>query len=157
LICVIDSRVYVMSKVVILLISILSFLILVYYYYYYVLQHLKNDNINLSTADAHIRHQHSYCDADRGAHYDIFLKMENRRLWNNKLLHFMNLQNDSFISPLFLKQVRPKADRLDILVKYYSPILLNIVKELYAKDISFFEYDTDVALLEEIIALRDAF
>lgn len=113
--------------------------------------------MNLSRADAHIRHQHSYCDIDRGAHYDMLLKMESRRLWNDKLLHLLKLQNDSFVAPLFLKQVRPKADRLEVFIKYYSPRTFQIVKELYATDIRLFGYEHDIALLEEIIKHRSAF
>jgi hypothetical protein len=115
------------------------------------IHNLRDKSVNLSRADAHIRHQHSYCDADRGAHYDILLKLETRIYWNYYLLNFMKLQNDSFVLPLFLKYTKPKADRLDVFLKHYTPDLLNIVKELYAKDIDMFEYSEDVLLLEAII------
>ena len=116
---------------------------------------MRNDGVNLSSADAHIRHQHAYCDADRGAHYDLLLKMENRRCWNRRLLSFMKLENDSFVAPLFLKQARPRADRLQELLTHYTPRLLDIAKALYAEDIQLFGYGEDVALLEEILILRD--
>ena len=115
---------------------------------------MKEDNVNLSSADAHIRHQHAYCDADRGAHYDLLLKMENRKFWNSALLRFMKLENDSFVAPLFLKQTRPKADRLDTLLAHYSADLLDIAKGLYSKDIDLFGYREDFILIEEIIRLR---
>ena len=87
----------------------------------------------------------------RGAKYDVLLRIENRRFWNNMLLNYMNILNDTFVVPLVMKYTRPKADRLDVILKHYTPELLHIVMTLYAKDIELFEYQEDVSILEEII------
>lgn len=63
----------------------------------------------------------------------------------------MNLTNDLFVAPLLLKQTKPKADRLEVFLRHYSPRLFGIVKDLYQKDISLFGYDEEVQLLEEIL------
>lgn len=81
--------------------------------------------------------------------------MENRRAWNGALLRLLKLENDAFLAPLFLKQVRPKADRLDVLLAHYTSELLQAVKSLYHKDILYFGYIDDINLLTEIIQLRD--
>ena len=66
-------------------------------------------------------------------------------------MNFMNLSSDSFSAPLFLKQAKPKADRVGIILKYFTSDLLEIVKELYSVDIELFDYSDDVKLLDEIV------
>ena len=66
----------------------------------------------------------------------------------------MELENDSFVVPLVMKQTKPKADRLEVFLRNYSPRLLQIVKGLYDKDISLFGYKEEVQLLEEILKHR---
>ncbi len=109
-------------------------------------------------ADAHIRYQYTYCDLDRGAHYDIHLKFENRFHWGIHLLSYLHLQNDPVFEGFIEDSQIPfkGADTVEVILQHYTKPILDQVKELYAKDIEVFGYEEDVKMLEQIIVAQNS-
>eukprot|EP00602_Paraphysomonas_sp_CaronLab_P011491 CAMPEP_0185039020 /NCGR_PEP_ID=MMETSP1103-20130426/35403_1 /TAXON_ID=36769 /ORGANISM="Paraphysomonas bandaiensis, Strain Caron Lab Isolate" /LENGTH=210 /DNA_ID=CAMNT_0027577737 /DNA_START=104 /DNA_END=733 /DNA_ORIENTATION=+ len=97
------------------------------------IQNLSSSKIDLSKADGHIRFQHTFCDYDRGAHYDIYLKFENRFHWGWHLLNHLHLETD----PIFIDFVKTSqkpfkgADTTAVILQHYTVDTFNIVKDMY--------------------------
>lgn len=93
---------------------------------------------------------------DRGAHYDVILKFENRKQWGGLLLHRVQGEND----PIFQDMVNVSqrhfmgADVMKVVLKHYTVSTLDVVKRLYKKDIELFGYADDVKFLENVIKTR---
>ena len=89
----------------------------------------------------------------RGAHYDIFLKFENRKHWGTHLLRHLRKEAD----PVFQQFVRTSqipfmgADTLEVILEHYTPSVFDMVSELYRDDIEAFGYRQDVKVLGDII------
>lgn len=88
-----------------------------------------------------------------GAHYDIFLRFENRYHWGYHLLTYLKLiDNPIFEGFIQDAQVPFKgADTMEVITKHYTSKTLQLVKKLYANDIQKFGYEKDVKILEEMI------
>lgn len=89
-----------------------------------------------------------------GAHYDIFLKFENRYHWGFNLLTYLKL-TDNAIFEGFVQDAQVPfkgADTMEVIVKHYTTKTFQQVKKLYQKDIQLFDYGKDVAILERMIA-----
>lgn len=92
---------------------------------------------------------------DRGAHYDVILKFENRKIWGNLLLKYAQVENESMFQDMVNVSQRHfmGADVFKVILKHYTLKTLAIVKRLYAKDIQLFDYSDDVQFLENAIRI----
>lgn len=89
----------------------------------------------------------------RGAHYDVILKFENRKIWGSLLLKYAQVESEARFQDMVNVSQRHfmGADVMKVILKHYNVETLNIVKRLYAKDIDLFDYVNDVLFLENVI------
>jgi hypothetical protein len=90
---------------------------------------------------------------NRGAHYDVILKFENRQYWGNLLLKYLRVEDDKrFIGMVNVSQRNfMGADVMRVIMKHYNIGTLNVVKRIYKKDIELFNYGDDIKFLENVI------
>ena len=90
---------------------------------------------------------------DSGAHYDIFLKFENRYHWGYQLLSYLKLHDNQIFEGFIQDSQIPfkGADTMEVFLKHYTLRTLEQVKTLYRKDINMFGYQKDVEIIEQMI------
>ena len=109
--------------------------------------------MDLVTSDAHIKLQSTFCDFDRGAHFDAFLRFEAAPSWRDVILNYTKTIDNPLYSFVRSSSIVPSmgTDSLNTLLTHYDLNTFRIAKQLYERDIVAFDYTEEVDLIEKAI------